>query len=74
MIYFMPIQTDILQPQYLPITAPSKVPKLKVEDIGGSYAELAWDSVPVDERNGFIRRYTIFYSDKEGKTGKTRQQ
>ncbi|RXM96754.1 Interleukin-6 receptor subunit beta [Acipenser ruthenus] len=49
--------------------APSKVPKLKVEDIGGSYAELAWDSVPVDERNGFIRRYTIFYSDKEGKTG-----
>ncbi|MBN3280741.1 IL6RB protein, partial [Polyodon spathula] len=49
--------------------APSKVPKLKVEDIGGSYAELAWDSVPVDERNGFIRSYTIFYSDKEGKTG-----
>ncbi|NXT02949.1 CSF3R factor, partial [Jacana jacana] len=43
--------------------APSYAPKLHLQSISKSNAELCWDPVPVEMRNGFITSYTIFWAD-----------
>ncbi|NXG71078.1 CSF3R factor, partial [Baryphthengus martii] len=43
--------------------APSYAPKLHLKSISKSEAELCWDPVPVEEQNGFITSYTIFWAN-----------
>ncbi|KAM6045541.1 granulocyte colony-stimulating factor receptor isoform 1-T2 [Chlamydotis macqueenii] len=43
--------------------APSCAPKLHLRSISKSEAELCWDPVPVEMRNGFITSYTIFWAN-----------
>nr|XP_015204327.1 PREDICTED: granulocyte colony-stimulating factor receptor [Lepisosteus oculatus] len=47
--------------------APSRAPKMEVRQVRDTQAELTWDEIPVDERNGIIRNYTIFYLDESNK-------
>ncbi|XP_042296422.1 granulocyte colony-stimulating factor receptor isoform X2 [Sceloporus undulatus] len=42
--------------------APSQVPKLHAGNISKSTADLSWEPIPVEKRNGFITNYTIFWS------------
>ncbi|XP_037310513.2 granulocyte colony-stimulating factor receptor [Pungitius pungitius] len=46
--------------------APSMVPKLQITKIWKSHVELAWDEIPLEQRNGFIQNYTVFYCDPKG--------
>lgn len=46
--------------------APSKVPKIHIKKTWGSHVELSWDEIPVDQRNGIIQNYTVFYWDDNG--------
>ncbi|KAK7147955.1 hypothetical protein R3I94_010471 [Phoxinus phoxinus] len=41
--------------------APSKAPKLEVEEIHHSQVKLRWDEVPFEQRNGIIQGYTIYF-------------
>ncbi|KAM6399759.1 granulocyte colony-stimulating factor receptor [Rhynochetos jubatus] len=43
--------------------APSYAPKLHLKSISKSDAELCWDPMPVEMRNGFITSYTIFWAN-----------
>ncbi|KAG7283313.1 hypothetical protein CRUP_000839 [Coryphaenoides rupestris] len=43
--------------------APSLVPDLKVKFSWGSYVELTWEELPLQERNGIITGYQLFYWD-----------
>ncbi|XP_039596787.1 granulocyte colony-stimulating factor receptor-like isoform X2 [Polypterus senegalus] len=52
---------------YFKQRAPSIAPALKVGEIGKSHAELIWEEIPLDDRNGFIQTYTIFYRAENGK-------
>ncbi|XP_072769197.1 granulocyte colony-stimulating factor receptor [Nerophis lumbriciformis] len=44
--------------------APSMVPKLRIQKNWRSDVELTWDEIPLDQRNGIIRSYTLFYWDE----------
>ncbi|KAM8869774.1 granulocyte colony-stimulating factor receptor isoform 2-T2 [Spinachia spinachia] len=46
--------------------APSMVPKIQIKKIWKSHVELAWDEIPLEQRNGFIQNYTVFYCDPKG--------
>lgn len=59
-----PVQTEA----YTREKAPSRTPKLEVKAIGSSHTELAWEPVPVEERNGFLTSYTVFWADANNKT------
>lgn len=39
---------------------------MRTKKVGKNEAVLAWDQLPVDEQNGFIRNYTIFYKTSAG--------
>uniref|UniRef100_A0A3B3ZDZ7 Colony stimulating factor 3 receptor (granulocyte) n=1 Tax=Periophthalmus magnuspinnatus TaxID=409849 RepID=A0A3B3ZDZ7_9GOBI len=41
--------------------APSKVPKLRIEKTGQFDVHLIWDEISLDERNGIIQGYKVFY-------------
>lgn len=43
--------------------APSHAPKLHLESISKSEAELCWEPLPVEMQNGFITSYTIFWAN-----------
>ncbi|NWS91261.1 CSF3R factor, partial [Toxostoma redivivum] len=43
--------------------APSHAPKLHLERISKSEAELCWEPLPVEMQNGFITSYTIFWAN-----------
>ncbi|NWT08658.1 CSF3R factor, partial [Vireo altiloquus] len=43
--------------------APSHAPKLHLRRISKSEAELCWEPLPVEMRNGFITSYTIFWAN-----------
>ena len=45
------------------ISAPSHAPKLHLKSIGKSQAELSWEPVAVELRNGFITHYTVFWAN-----------
>ncbi|XP_069079970.1 granulocyte colony-stimulating factor receptor [Pleurodeles waltl] len=59
-----PVQTEA----YTREKAPSRTPKLEVKAIRKSHAELTWEPVPVEERNGFLTSYTVFWTDAKDKT------
>ncbi|CAK6444084.1 unnamed protein product [Pipistrellus nathusii] len=51
---------------YLKQAPPSSGPVVRTKKVGKNEAVLAWDQLPVDEQNGFIRNYTIFYKTSAG--------
>ncbi|KAM4875991.1 interleukin-6 receptor subunit beta [Thomomys bottae] len=51
---------------YLKQAAPSKGPTVRTKKVGKNEAVLQWDRLPVDDQNGFIRNYTIFYKSSIG--------
>ncbi|XP_071324943.1 granulocyte colony-stimulating factor receptor [Trachinotus anak] len=46
--------------------APSMVPKIRIKKTWQSHIELTWDELPVDQRNGIIHSYKVFYWDEKG--------
>ncbi|XP_059194532.1 granulocyte colony-stimulating factor receptor [Centropristis striata] len=44
--------------------APSMVPKIQLKKIWDSHVELTWDEIPLEQRNGIIQKYRVFYWDK----------
>lgn len=46
--------------------APSVVPKIHIKKTWQSHVELTWDEIPLDQRNGIIQGYKIFYMDDKG--------
>ncbi|CAN9513827.1 unnamed protein product [Ophioblennius macclurei] len=51
---------------YLRQKAPSMVPKLQIKKTWESHIELTWDEIPLDQRNGIIQSYKIFYWNEKG--------
>ncbi|NXA44800.1 IL6RB protein, partial [Nothocercus julius] len=51
---------------YLQQDRPSKGPTVQTKKVGKAEAVLMWNHLPVDEQNGFIRSYTIFYKTVDG--------
>lgn len=45
------------------LTAPSEAPNLKVVEIHHSQVKLHWDEIPLEQRNGIIQGYTIYFWD-----------
>uniref|UniRef100_H3AW18 Fibronectin type-III domain-containing protein n=1 Tax=Latimeria chalumnae TaxID=7897 RepID=H3AW18_LATCH len=48
-------------------SAPLSGPEVKPKQIWNWKAEVEWDEIQIDDRCGFIRNYTIFCGDKEGR-------
>ncbi|XP_034409017.1 granulocyte colony-stimulating factor receptor isoform X2 [Cyclopterus lumpus] len=46
--------------------APSMVPKIQIKKIGKSHVEFTWDEIPLNQRNGIIQNYKVFYCDTKG--------
>ncbi|KFP52445.1 Interleukin-6 receptor subunit beta, partial [Cathartes aura] len=46
--------------------SPSKGPTVQTKKVGKAEAVLTWNHLTVDEQNGFIRSYTIFYKTIDG--------
>ncbi|XP_018555599.1 granulocyte colony-stimulating factor receptor [Lates calcarifer] len=46
--------------------APSMVPKIRIKKTWQSHIELTWDEIPLDQRNGVIQSYKVFYWDEKG--------
>ncbi|XP_035018900.1 granulocyte colony-stimulating factor receptor [Hippoglossus stenolepis] len=46
--------------------APSMVPKIQIKKMWHSHIELTWDEIPLEQRNGIIQSYKIFYWDQKG--------
>lgn len=46
--------------------APSVVPKMQSTKTWKSSIEFKWDEIPIEQRNGIIRSYKIFYWNKKG--------
>lgn len=46
---------------YFLFKAPNMVPKIQIGKIWSSRVELTWDEIPLEERNGMIKDYKIFY-------------
>ncbi|XP_017270764.1 granulocyte colony-stimulating factor receptor [Kryptolebias marmoratus] len=46
---------------YLRQKAPSMVPKIQIKKIWRSQAELTWDEIPLEKRNGIIKDYKVIY-------------
>ncbi|XP_044519814.1 interleukin-6 receptor subunit beta isoform X1 [Gracilinanus agilis] len=51
---------------YLKQAPPSKGPSVRTKKVGKNEAVLVWDHLSVDDQNGFIRNYTIFYRTSSG--------
>jgi len=50
------------------LTAPSEAPKLEVVEIRHSRVKLHWDGIPLEQRNGIIQGYTIYFWDDSNET------
>ncbi|PKU33762.1 hypothetical protein llap_15932 [Limosa lapponica baueri] len=48
------------------LKGPSKGPTIQTKKVGKAEAVLTWNHLTVDEQNGFIRSYTIFYKTVDG--------
>ncbi|XP_076592347.1 granulocyte colony-stimulating factor receptor [Chaetodon auriga] len=46
--------------------APSVVPKIQIKKTWQSHIELTWDEIPLDQRNGIIQSYKVFYWNEKG--------
>ncbi|PWA20704.1 hypothetical protein CCH79_00011518, partial [Gambusia affinis] len=51
---------------YLRQKAPSVVPKIQIKKIWWSDIEVSWDEIPLQQRNGFIKSYQVFYWEENG--------
>ncbi|MED6291214.1 hypothetical protein CHARACLAT_021156, partial [Characodon lateralis] len=51
---------------YLRQKAPSVVPKIQIKKTWESDIEISWDEIPLEQRNGFIKGYKVFYWDENG--------
>uniref|UniRef100_A0A8B9FXK2 Interleukin 6 signal transducer n=1 Tax=Amazona collaria TaxID=241587 RepID=A0A8B9FXK2_9PSIT len=51
---------------YLQQDRPSKGPTVQTKKVGKAEAVLTWNHLTVDEQNGFIRSYIIFYKTIDG--------
>ncbi len=49
---------------YFHCKAPSMVPKIQIKKTWKAHIELSWDEIPLDQRNGFIQSYKVFYWNK----------
>lgn len=58
----LPQTTDAFSRQM----APSMVPTLRIKKTWQSSIELTWDEIPLDQRNGIIQNYKVFYWDEKG--------
>ncbi|TRY60010.1 hypothetical protein DNTS_034663 [Danionella cerebrum] len=41
--------------------APSMAPELKIEESHHSHVKIHWDEIPLEQRNGIIQGYTVFF-------------
>ncbi|XP_040900935.1 granulocyte colony-stimulating factor receptor [Toxotes jaculatrix] len=46
--------------------APSMVPKIRIKKTWQSHVELTWDEIPLDQSNGIIQSYKVFYWGEKG--------
>ncbi|XP_067824730.1 interleukin-6 receptor subunit beta-like [Heptranchias perlo] len=46
--------------------APRSSPVIRSKQIWKTKVQLEWDELPIDDRNGFIRNYTVLYKNKNG--------
>lgn len=46
--------------------APSIVPKIQIKKTWQSNVELTWDEIPLEQRNGIVQSYKVFYWDEKG--------
>lgn len=46
--------------------APSVVPELKIKQNWNSDIEISWEEIPLEQRNGFIKGYKVFYWEENG--------
>uniref|UniRef100_A0A3B3WX55 Colony stimulating factor 3 receptor (granulocyte) n=1 Tax=Poecilia mexicana TaxID=48701 RepID=A0A3B3WX55_9TELE len=51
---------------YLRQKAPSVVPKIQIKKTWWSDIEVSWDEIPLQQRNGFIKSYQVFYWEENG--------
>ncbi|XP_027719282.1 interleukin-6 receptor subunit beta isoform X2 [Vombatus ursinus] len=51
---------------YLKQAPPSRGPFVRTKKVGKNEAVLVWEHLPIDDQNGFIRNYTIFYRTSSG--------
>ncbi|XP_067834757.1 granulocyte colony-stimulating factor receptor-like [Heptranchias perlo] len=58
----IPVSTEAYSKQGAPLIGP----EVSGDHIWESKAEVIWEEIPINKRQGFIRNYTIFYSDKTG--------
>ncbi|KAM4735338.1 granulocyte colony-stimulating factor receptor-like isoform 2-T2 [Anableps anableps] len=49
---------------YLRQKAPSVVPKIQLKKTWKSDIEISWDEIPLEQRNGMIKGYKVFYWDE----------
>lgn len=42
------------------------VPKLHIQKTWNSDIKITWDEIPLDQRNGKIQDYTVFYWNQKG--------
>lgn len=47
--------------------APSMAPKMRIKKTWQSHVELTWDEIPLDQRNGMIQSYRVFYWAEKGR-------
>nr|ACW83267.1 interleukin-6 signal transducer [Plethodon shermani] len=51
---------------YLEQGPPSKAPDIRTKNMGKTEVTLVWDPIPLEDRNGFITKYTILYRQSNG--------
>ncbi|KAM5180693.1 granulocyte colony-stimulating factor receptor [Mantella aurantiaca] len=66
-VYKDSIGTSVRTNVYSKETAPVFSPELKLASVNVSQAEVTWEPIPLDKRNGFITNYTVFWKDTHGK-------
>lgn len=57
--------TPFYSPFYTDSSAPSAGPKPVVQELSSSAVVLQWDPVPLEQRHGFIRYYTLYIQTEE---------
>ncbi|XP_061111778.1 granulocyte colony-stimulating factor receptor [Conger conger] len=62
------IGVPVMAEGYSQQKAPSMAPSVRVGEIHHTWARLAWEPIPLRERNGIIQNYTVYYWDDPGRT------
>ncbi|KAL4657560.1 granulocyte colony-stimulating factor receptor [Arapaima gigas] len=48
--------------------APSAAPLLQVGEVGHTHIKLTWDETPLEQRNGIIQSYTVYFWNEKNET------